>query len=95
MGLGRMGSGKARLQRLWKAQIDEGSARERVLEGAEKLTNACGIVEERRFSAAEGRKISAGFSPWGRILCLRRIFRHAGGKDTSFGRAVKSLKISA
>jgi hypothetical protein len=52
MGLGRMGSGKARLQRLWKAQIDEGSARERVLEGAEKLTNACGIVEERRFSAA-------------------------------------------
>jgi hypothetical protein len=58
----------------------------RVLQLAEKLTNASSTVEERRFSAARG-KIRAGFSPWS-------IFVKSALKGRGFSHAVNGLKQS-
>src|SRR5580698_1450722 len=70
----RSGRQGHKFRRRGKTATEQGLGRTRVSEVAEKLTNACSTVEERRFSAAYSPKISPGFSARGRILCLQRVF---------------------
>ncbi len=65
------------------------SYRGTALEVAEKLSNACSAVEERRFSAAQGVRNQFGLQPrWSPLADERSSFRNL------FSRAVRTRKMN-
>ena len=63
-------------------------------ETAERPINACGAVEERRFSAAKASEIKSGFSHGGPGPHCQRVFRNLSIRAKKAGRAKRPVKVT-